>query len=170
MYVSLGHVPRTDILSAYVPVRSHVVLHVPALQVAVPPLAGHTLPHVPQFATVFRLVSQPLFGFPSQFPKPALQLAMPQLPATHCGVPLAAVQTVPHAPQLVTVLTGVSQPFVRDASQSLKPAEQLGTQVEAAQLVVPCAFVHALLQAPQLAVLLLSCTSQPLPGAPSQLA
>jgi hypothetical protein len=77
---------------------------------------------------------------------------------------------LPHEPQLVTVVMDVSQPFGRDASQSRKPTEQLGTQVEAVQLVVPFALVHAFMHAPQLAVLLLSCTSQPLAGRPSQLA
>ena len=80
------------------------------------------------------------------------------------------VQTLPHEPQLVTVVMGVSQPFWRDMSQSRKPTEQIGSQLEATQLVVPFAFVHAFMQAPQWAVLLVSCTSQPLAGRPSQLA
>jgi hypothetical protein len=45
---------------------------------------------------------------------------------------------------------------------------QLGAQAEAAQLVLPCAFVQAVAHAPQCATLLLNVTSQPLLAIPSQ--
>jgi hypothetical protein len=95
----------------------------------------------------------------------------PQIPALQIGVPpVTAGQTLPHVPQLLVVLSAVSQPFGRLLSQSPQPVLQLGAQTAAAQLVVPCAFVHAVPQAPQSFVLVRRLTSQPLPGALSQLA
>jgi hypothetical protein len=45
------------------------------------------------------LTSQPFEGLPSQFAKPALQLAIPHIPAAHEGVALGTEQALPHAPQ-----------------------------------------------------------------------
>jgi hypothetical protein len=67
-------------------------------------------------------------------------------------------------------LSCVSQPFGRFVSQSPHPVLQLGAHTDVEQLVVPCAFVHALAQLPQWFVLARRSTSQPLPGALSQLA
>jgi hypothetical protein len=61
----------------------------------------------------------------------------PHVPAVQVAVPPPAGQTLPQAPQLLTVLSDVSQPLGRLVSQSPQPAVQLGTQLEAAQLVVP---------------------------------
>lgn len=49
-----------------------VMPHVPPEQEAVPFVVLHTLPQVPQFDVVARLVSQPFVTLPSQLPKPAL--------------------------------------------------------------------------------------------------
>ena len=93
------------------------------------------------------------------------------MPELQIGVPpVTAGQTRPHMPQLLVVLSAVSQPFGRLLSQSPKPVLQLGTHADDAQLVVPCAFVHAMPQAPQFAVLVRVFTSQPFGTALSQFA
>ena len=86
--------------------------------------AVQTVPHAPQSETVvLRFVSQPLVVTESQFPYPALQLPMPHAPPTHAAVEFAyAVQTVPQAPQLVTVVRrSTSHPSERVWLQSPKP-------------------------------------------------
>jgi D-alanyl-D-alanine carboxypeptidase len=70
---------------------------------------------------------------------------------------------------LLIVLSGVSQPFGRELSQSPKPVPQVGTQAEAVQRVVPFALVQGAPHAPQWFVLVASVTSQPLVGLLSQL-
>jgi hypothetical protein len=117
--------------------------HTAPTQFAVPPPAGQTLPHVLQLLTsVFVLVSQPLFGLPSQLLKPAAQ-AGTHTPAVQAVVPFAFEQATPQAPQLAVVFSAVSQPFFALASQFPKPALHTGTQAPAAHDVVPFAFVHA---------------------------
>jgi hypothetical protein len=74
----------------------------------------------------------------------------PQMPELQIGVPpVTAGQEFPHMPQLLVVLSAVSQPFRRLPSQSPQPVLQLGEHMDDAQLVVPCAFVHVLPQPPQ---------------------
>jgi hypothetical protein len=93
-------------------------VHVPPTQLVVPCAFAHCVPHEPQlFAFVLTLVSQPLFGLPSQSAVPALQLGS-HTPATHAVVPLALVQFTPQAPQLpVLVFVFVSQPLFAFPSQ-----------------------------------------------------
>ena len=102
----------------------HPELHVPRVHV---PLVhdseafarSHTLPQAPQLARVFSEVSQPLLDRPSQSPKPALQLEMPQVPPTQLGVPPVGEHTLPQMPQLFTsLLVWVSQPLFGLPSQS----------------------------------------------------
>jgi hypothetical protein len=63
----------------------------PPTQFGVPPVAGHTFPHVLQLLTsVFVLVSHPLFGLPSQFLNPAEQVGT-QAPPVQAVVPLVLV-------------------------------------------------------------------------------
>jgi hypothetical protein len=77
--------------------------------VAVP----HTTPQAPQALGVLSAASQPLFGLPSQLPKPVLQLGvhtrLPELPV-HAVVPLEFVHCTLQAPHAATVLSCVSQP------------------------------------------------------------
>lgn len=95
----------------------------------------------------------------------------PQMPELQMGVPpVTAGQVFPHVPQLLVVLSCVSQPFGRLLSQSPHPVLQLGAHTDDAQVVVPCAFVHAVPQAPQWLALPRRSTSQPFAGAASQLA
>src|SRR5438094_7416902 len=101
-------------------------MHAPFVHVW--PLA-QTTPHPPQlFALVLMLVSQPFAALPSQLPDPALHAATPHAPAEHAAVPLAAEHTVPHAPQLLTLLaTLVSHPSAPLLLQSLNPALHAAT-------------------------------------------
>ena len=61
-------------------------------------------------------------------------------------------------------------PFAALPSQLPQPASQVGTQAPLVQVVVPCALLHAVPQAPQFAALLVVLTSQPLLYRPSQFA
>jgi hypothetical protein len=94
-----------------------------------------------------------------------------QIPELQIGVPpVTAGHTLPHVPQLLAVVSGVSQPFGRLVSQSPQPVLQLGVHNDDAQLVVPCAFVHAVPHIPQLLLSVRRETSQPFVGMVSQLA
>ena len=68
---------------------------------------------------------------------------------------------------LTSVPVFCSQPLAGLLSQLEKPELHAGTQAPAVQAVVPFAFVQALLQVPQL-VVVLSATSQPLEAVLSQ--
>ena len=127
-------------------------------------------PQPPQFGRlVFRFVSQPLPGRPSQSPRPGLHTVTPHDPLTQLGVPPAGGHTLPQVLQLLTSeLEFASQPFAGFPSQSLKPGLQTGTQAVPLQLVVPWPFVHETTHVPQFAIVL-SGVSQPLRASPSQL-
>jgi hypothetical protein len=105
-------------LSANVPVRSHVTVQMPALQPGVPPLAGQTLPHIPQLLTVSRLVSQPFGRLVSQSPQPLVQLGL-HAEATQLTPPCGLVHAVAQLPQCcVLVASAASQPLLAAPSQS----------------------------------------------------
>jgi hypothetical protein len=91
---------------------------VPALQLGVPDGQLQTVPHVPQLLTFdSRLVSQPLFGLPSQLPQPAEQVGT-HAPDVHVVVPFAFVHVLPHVPQLLGFApVFVSQPLLALPSQ-----------------------------------------------------
>jgi hypothetical protein len=76
-------------------------------------LTPQLTPHAPHALGVLSAASQPLFGFPSQLPKPVAQLGvqtrLPALPV-HAVVPLEFVHCTLQAPQAATVLSCVSQP------------------------------------------------------------
>jgi hypothetical protein len=81
------------------------MLHTPLVQDGVPLIELQTFPQVPQLLAAFvRLVSQPLAAFPSQLPQPEVQEDMTQILFWHAGIELEKEQTVPQAPQLVTLL------------------------------------------------------------------
>jgi hypothetical protein len=127
------------------------------------------IPHPPQFAAVVSGASQPLAEFPSQSPKPVEQLETPQAGGApvQFGVPDEVEHTLPHAPQLVTLVSDVSQPLLGLPSQSAKPVLQAGTHAPFGQVSVPLAFVQVLPQPPQLLTALVE-VSHPLVGSPSQ--
>ncbi len=81
---------------------------------------------------------------------------------------MAYEQTVVQVPQWFTsVPVFCSQPLAGLLSQLEKPVLHVGTQAPPVQAVVPFALVHALLQVPQL-VVVLSATSQPFDAVLSQ--
>jgi hypothetical protein len=79
-------------------------------------------------------------------------------------------QTLPQLPQLVSVLSAVSQPLRALPSQVPQPLLQAGAQAPPAQLVLPCGLVHAMPQPPQFDTFVARVTSQPLVTFASQLA
>jgi hypothetical protein len=76
----------------------------------------------------------------------------PQVPAEQVGAPLDVPgQTFPHAPQLLVVLSGVSQPLAAIASQLSKPMLQAArTHVPVEQEALAFANAQAAPHAPQL--------------------
>ena len=74
-----------------------------------------------------------------------------------------------HVPQLVVVVSGVSQPFLALPSQLPKPALHVGTQAPAVHTLVPFWGVHGSPQPPQCAAEVCVLVSQPLLGRLSQL-
>ncbi len=76
-------------------------------------------------------VSQPLPALMSQLPKPGMHDTTAQAPALHPGTPLAAVQVVPHAPQLATLLAVSMHPPLQHERPIGQPRAALhpGTQV-----------------------------------------
>jgi hypothetical protein len=145
-----------------------VTPHTPALQVAVPPPAGQTLPHTPQLLTVFSAVSQPFGRELSQSPKPVLQLGA-QVELEQLVVPCALVHAAPQAPQCAVVeASAVSQPLLALPSQFPKPPLQLATpQLLPEQRGVPFAALHMLPQKPQLPSELVRSVSHVTPRSPS---
>jgi hypothetical protein len=90
----------------------------PAMQFGVPPTAGHTLPHAPQFETVvWVFTSHPFAAVPSQFAKPTVQAPSVQLPDAHDSAAFARSHTAPQAPQFVREVRRVSQPLEAMLSQ-----------------------------------------------------
>jgi hypothetical protein len=60
---------------------------------------AHVFPQLPQLVGLFRSVSQPLPGSPSQSAKPGSQ-SPPHVPAEHVGVePAVSGQAMPQPPQ-----------------------------------------------------------------------
>lgn len=131
---------------------------------------AHPLPHAEQCeGLLVVLVSQPFAGFPSQLPKPVVQLCTWQLPPPHVATPLATEHALPHIPQWVVLLSAVSQPLAMLPSQLPKPVVQpASAHVPALHEALPLANEHALPHIPQ-CVVLLSDVSQPLAMLPSQL-
>jgi hypothetical protein len=140
------------------------------VQLAVPFAPLHTVPQAPQsLVLVFRSVSQPLPLFLSQLPKPVSHDAIWQLPVEQVAVAFVRLQLVPHAPQLVSVSSGDSQPSLCGSLlQSPHPAEHAIEQLPPLQLAVPFAPLHTVPQAPQSLVLFWVLVSQPLLDWPSQ--
>jgi hypothetical protein len=119
--------------------------HTPPTHTAVPPPAGHSLPHVLQFVgSASRLASQPLSGLPSQSAKPVLHPTSTQVPPTQEADALAKEQLWPHDPQLARfVAESSSQPFSVTESQLPQPELQLLIEhTPARQLVVALGNVH----------------------------
>ena len=90
-------------------------------------------------------------------------------PLVQAVAPLALVQAVPQAPQLVVVFRAVSQPLGSLPSQLPEPElQELIAQLPVEQVAVALARLHAVPQAPQLVVVFRE-VSQPLLALLSQL-
>jgi len=120
--------------------------------------------------SVFRLVSQPFVGFPSQSANPAAQVGT-QAPFVQVAVPFAFEQTVPQVPQFATlVFRFASQPSAATPSQFPKPLlQERMPHVPDEHVAVAFKREQALPQLPQFATLLWVFVSQPFVGSPSQL-
>lgn len=131
---ALVHVPQFEVVERFVsqPLPTspsqlpqpdaQAIWQAPPTQEGVPLFALHALPHAPQLAVVARFVSQPFAVFPSQLPTPGLHVIPLHTPPLHSGVPPAELQTFPHVPQLLVVVTSVSQPLFALLSQLPQPA------------------------------------------------
>jgi hypothetical protein len=141
---------------------------VPVEQSAVAFARMHATPQPPQLVTVRREVSQPFASTPSQFAKPASQLAMPQTPLPHVAVAFERLQPMPQPPQFVVVRIDVSQPVASRPSQSSKPVTQVPTRhMPLEQSAIALARTHAVPQLPQ-SVVVRSEVSQPFATLASQ--
>ncbi len=130
------------------------------LQLGVPP--EQALPQALQLAAVPSGVSQPFAVLPSQFAKPALQLAMAQAPAVHVLLALGSEHVRPHAPQLLSLVRVSTHVMPQRVSAGAQPVPH------APPLQMGVAPEHALAHMPQLA-LVSRALSQPLALLPSQL-
>lgn len=160
--------PLFALPSQFLKFAAQVGTQAPAVQVVVPFVLVHCVPHVPQFDVVFSEASQPLFWRPSQLPKPELQ-EIEQEPRLQVGVAFAPLHTAPQAPQWLRLVSEfVSHPLFGFPSQFLKLPLHTGVHTPLTQLVVPLAFVHAMPHPPQLLMSPEVAVSQPFFGLPSQ--
>jgi hypothetical protein len=113
--------PLTTLLSQLPHPVAHVGVHTPDRHWVVPWGLAHATPQAPQLAVVFNGSSHPFASVPSQLPQPALQVWIWQAPDEHVAVAWARLHAVPHAPQLLVVLSGASHPFASLPSQLPQP-------------------------------------------------
>ena len=150
------------------PLRQLETVHTPVVQSPRPLVGAQATPQPPQLVLVVVGVSQPLAALPSQSDQPVLQLAMPQVPPSQSPTAFAGAHATPHAPQLASVSSEVSQPLESNPSQSSKLASHVSTrQLPAAQTSELFARLHVAPQVPQ-SVNVSSGVSQPLASSPSQ--
>jgi len=141
---------------------------VPVAQLSPAPGRSQTVPQEPQFVRVLSGVSQPLLAIPSQLPKPGAHATSAQLPLVQVSDAFGRSHTVPQAPQLVSEVSGVSQPFASTESQLPYPEpHDAMAHMPVPQVAVALARVQATLQPPQ-SVSERSDRSQPLLATPSQ--
>jgi hypothetical protein len=147
------------------------IAQVLAMQLSVALGRLQVVPHRPQLVTVLvRFTSQQSTYWLLQLPKPALQVATAQMLELQAGVPLATEQTVPQAPQAVTVeVVLVSQPLSALLSQLPNPDRQLlRLQLPPPQLSLALGSTQSVPQLPQLLMFVRMSTSQPFTRLPSQ--
>jgi len=114
------------------------MLQMPPEQAGAPLTVLHAASHPPQLAvSVLRLISQPLFGLPSQSSNPAAQLYW-QAPSEHPAETMfggaLSSQSWPQLPQFeALVFRLASQPFPLRPSQLSKPASQVWSHAPATQ-------------------------------------
>ncbi len=129
--------------------EAQVARHTPAEQTCPAPQA---LLHAPQLArSLWVFTSQPFTALPSQLAKPVSQVVSWHAPLVHADAPLEKRQVKPQAPQLLTLVSAVSQPLPALPSQSPKPALHWNAQRPAQKGVALAGRAQALPQAPQFA-------------------
>jgi len=96
------------------------------VQLVVPWSLVQALPQPEQFDTVPSVVSQPAVAVQSA--KPALHPVGVQVPVAHDALPFGSEHGTPQLPQLVVVVTLVSQPSSGFMLQLRKPSSQVGEQ------------------------------------------
>jgi hypothetical protein len=147
-------------------------VHAPSVQLPV----GHVVvafaraqgtPQPPQFVSVYKLCSQVVPSL-SQSAVPAAQEDSEHTPPEQVRLSLTP-HAAPHAPQLTSVLRGVSQPLVASPSQLPKPLLQRPrVHVPVPQLAAALARVQPTPQPAQFVAVFNGC-SQPLASFVSQL-
>jgi hypothetical protein len=142
--------------------EAQVARHTPAEQTCPAPQA---LLHAPQLArSLWVFTSQPLTALPSQLAKPVSQVVSWHAPLVHADAPLEKRQVKPQAPQLLTLVSAVSQPLPALPSQLPKLVLQAKPQVPDAQVALALlGAAHTLPQRPQCEVEVSVRTSQPSP-------
>src|SRR5579871_3819960 len=131
------------------PVITHLDIEQPIVAFAT---WAHLALHPPQLLTSEEVfASQPFRSFPSQLENPTLHMATTHLPAMQAACAFCRLQTLPHAPQLLTsVAMLTSQPSLRLWLQSAKPMLQpVSTHVPPLQATIAFCAAHALPHTPQ---------------------
>jgi hypothetical protein len=103
----------------HVPMRHTIVL-----QSATAPARTHAIPQEPQSVVERSEVSHPFETSPSQSAHPASHITISHVPVAHDPVACTGAQGMPHPPQLIAVLTRVSQPLPVMPSQLPYPGTQ----------------------------------------------
>ena len=148
-----------------------VIAHTPFEQLEPAFVWLHVLPQPPQLPRlVLMFVSQPFAGLPSQSANPAAQVPSWQAPPWQVADAFAKLHALPQPPQLpALVVVSVSQPSATVPLQLAKPVwHDTIPHVPPWQLVVAFARAQTFPHDPQLAMLVLRFTSQPVCGLLSQ--
>jgi len=145
------------------------MLQLPVEHVDVAFAREHSEPHAPQFVVDVSEVSHPVASTRSQSPQPAAHDEIVHRPVAQVGVAFVREHGKPHAPQLVSVVSGVSHPFgivpsqfpnpVRHVPMPQRPISQSGTAFAGA---------HAIAQPPQFMTSCVVPVSHPFAAARSQ--
>jgi hypothetical protein len=139
------------------------IMHEPLPQVAVACARLQAVPQPPQLASVLSGVSQPFGCPPLQSPNPGVHIVIRQTPVAQLSLAFARLHDVPQPPQLVRLLSWVSQPLASPPLQSPQPPLQLWIRhVRSAHVAVAFARLQLPPQRPQL-VSVRRSVSQPLP-------
>jgi hypothetical protein len=132
------------------PVTHVPMRHVPLVQSAIALARTHGAPQLPQSVVVRSEVSQPFTTLPSQFDQPASQVVIVHMPVEQSPVARDGAHGTPHAPQLVSVLVRVSQPFDVMPSQLPNPGRHsTSVQMPAAHEATAFGNVQVTPHAPQ---------------------
>lgn len=111
---------------------------------------GQLVVQLPHFVGRLSAASQPLLVLLSQLPKPVTQLENTHVPVAHEAFALGNEQVLPQVPQLLRLLSAVSQPLLALESQLPKPLVQAPIpQVPVVQVGVAFDALQALPQKPQ---------------------